>query len=77
MAKPEYSKARILAIERMFQSGRPLNSRIIIEQLAREYDIQATRKTIYDDIAVLTMFLPIDTVQISGRIHYKIMDWEY
>lgn len=70
-------KTRLLAVERMFQTGRPLNARMIINKLDMEYDIRAERKAIYDDIAALTMFLPIDIVELGGRKYYQLTKYDY
>ena len=60
VAKKDDTKARILAIERMFQ---------IIRKLDLEYDIQVDRKTVYQDIAVLTHFMNICTSG-HGQTHF-------
>jgi len=77
MARAGDVKIRLLAIERMFQTGTPLNARMIINKLSMEYDIQAERKTIYDDVAALTMFLPIDIVELGGRKYYQLKEYNY
>ena len=51
------TKVRILALERILMGARkPLKCDEIIEKLNKRYHISANRKTIYDDIAVLTCF---------------------
>ena len=52
------TKRRILAIERMLTKHKRLTTPEILRRLEKEYDITAERKAIYDDIAVLTTFLP-------------------
>ena len=76
MARAGDVKIRILAIERMFQKGKPLNTTTIINKLKMEYDIVANRKTIYDDIAALNMFLPIDIVELGGRKYYRLENYD-
>lgn len=55
-------KERILAVERIIQRRRSFTTPEILEELERKYDIRADRKSIYDDIAVLTRYLPIVVV---------------
>ena len=51
------TKVRILALERILTGAKkPLKCDEIIEKLNKQYHISANRKTIYDDIAVLTCF---------------------
>jgi hypothetical protein len=51
-------KERILAVERILTT-RPKTVPEILMCLEMRYDILAERKTIYDDIAVLTMYMNI------------------
>lgn len=77
MAKTSPTKIRVLAIERMLANGRKLNVYEIQQELERKYDIYADRKTIYDDIIALNMFIPIEStpgpcggfqrVDVAGR----------
>ena len=54
------TKARILALERILMGAKkPLKCDEIIEKLNKQYNISANRKTIYDDIAVLTCFVNV------------------
>ena len=51
------TKVRILALERILMGARkPLKCDEIIDRLYKRYHISTNRKTIYDDIAVLTCF---------------------
>ena len=51
------TKVRILALERILTGAKKsLKCDEIIEKLNKQYHISANRKTIYDDIAVLTCF---------------------
>ena len=52
-------KERILAVERILLSRRSVTTRQILDDLERNYDIRADRKSIYDDIAALTRHLNI------------------
>lgn len=76
MARVDTTKIRILAIERMFQSGKPLNAPQILRRLEMEYDITADRKTIYSDICDLTRFLPIDKLGAGRYTRYQLIDME-
>lgn len=60
MARTKGGKRRLLLIGQMFQSGEPLNTAVIIRRLKQEHGLEAERKALYDDIAELGMFLPID-----------------
>ena len=54
------TKARILALERILMGAKkPLKCDEIIDRLFKQYHISANRKTIYDDIAVLTCFVNV------------------
>ena len=54
-------KERILAVERIITRRGRVSTNEILRSLDLLYDIQADRKSVYDDIAVLTRFLPIYT----------------
>ena len=61
-------KERILAVERILYRHREgISMKEILAALEREYDIKAERKSIYDDLAVLTRYLPIDVDSSPGR----------
>ena len=54
------TKVRILALERILMGAqKPLKCSEIIDKLNKQYHISANRKTIYDDIAVLTCFVNV------------------
>lgn len=55
----EDSKIRLLAVERMLLGGRPISTAQILRRLELEYDITADRKTVYDDIRTIDLFVPI------------------
>ena len=59
------TKARILAVERIL-SERPKTATEIIHCLENRYNITANRKSIYDDIAVLTSFMNIQYINKAG-----------
>lgn len=54
------SKERILAVERIL-SKRPKNAKEILSCLYCRYGIKAERKAIYDNVAVLTKYINIQT----------------
>ena len=64
-------KESVLAIERML-SAKPQSAKVLIDRLRNEYGIERERKSIYQDIAVLTMFMPIEYAPRKG---YYIADW--
>lgn len=76
MPRVDSTKIRILAIERMFQRGKPLNVPQILRKLELEYDITADRKTIYSDICDLTRFLPIDKLGGGRYTRFQLIDME-
>ena len=65
-------KERILCVERIIQARRTVSVPQILGDLERKYDIHADRKTIYDDIAVLTQFMPITTCG-AGHSHKYVL----
>ena len=69
-------KDRILAVERMFQTGKPLTTREIIEKLSLQYDMEVDRKTIYDDIAVLTKYMMIEQCGTGRYAYYQLVTYE-
>lgn len=56
-------KERILAVERIFQNQGKVTMKDIISELSQRYDIEADRKAVYDDIATLTSYMPINLEQ--------------
>lgn len=66
-------KERIIAVEHLFLRRKSLTLRELSEALAHEYGIYAERKTLYDDIAALTRFLPIDTRGSGATFRYVLM----
>jgi predicted DNA-binding transcriptional regulator YafY len=63
MAKTSPTKIRILAIERMLAGGRRMKVKEIQRELERKYEIYANREAIFDDIAALNMFMPIESTR--------------
>ena len=61
MANTSPTKIRVLAIERMLATGQKMKCKEIQQELERKYEIYADRKTIYDDIIALNMFVPIES----------------
>lgn len=59
MAKTDNLKIRVIAVYRMLSSGKKMSVREIQRELELKFDIQAGRKTIYDDICAVDRFLPI------------------
>lgn len=66
MARTSPTKIRILAIERMLNSGRKLKCEEIQQVLEQKYEIYADRKTIFSDIAAINMFTPIESTRGNG-----------
>jgi predicted DNA-binding transcriptional regulator YafY len=58
--KKDDSKIRLLAVERILQSGRKMSASQICAELMRKYDIKADKKTIYSDILAVNMFVPTE-----------------
>lgn len=61
MAKTSPTKIRVLVIERMLKKGKRITVKEIQRELEDKYDIMADKKTIYDDIYALNMFMPIES----------------
>ena len=61
MAKRDDSKIRLIAIYRMIESGEKLTSTQIINMLERQFDIKASRKTIYSDLMAIDRFIPLQS----------------
>lgn len=76
MPRKDDSKRRVLAIERMFQTGRPLTTAQILRKLDLEYDIRVDRKTIYSDICELTWFMPIEKFSHGRSAYYQLIKME-
>lgn len=64
-------KRKILAVYTIFDTSDELTVGQILDKLQNEYGITADRKSIYDDIAVLTEFLPIVKVKKNRTTYYK------
>lgn len=75
MVSGNSTKERILIVERMFQNGRPITVKDIIARVENELDIKPNRKAIYDDIAVLTRFMPIYSCR-QGYNTFYVLDKE-
>lgn len=56
----ESSRFRILAIERILLAYKEISTRRIIDILGKQWDIKCDRKTIYQYMAVINRFIPID-----------------
>lgn len=70
------TKVRILAVERLFRKNRCLTIAQIQDKLMNEYYLQCERKTLYDDIAVLTRFMDIKTNRIGKTCYYLYNKFE-
>ena len=70
MKKGNDTKMRILAVEKMFRTKKRLTVKGIILDLKVEYGIDSERKAIYDDIAVITRFLPVCVERINKQTFY-------
>ena len=70
MAKSETSKERLLAVERMFQTGNVLTADKIKRELEARHNISVERKTIYSDIKALDKFMPIVMIR-KGEYQLK------
>ena len=68
------NRTRILAVERLFQTKKPLTIQNIMDHLERNYDIYTDRKVLYGDIAELTMFMNIVTFRKELKYFYQLID---
>lgn len=69
MGRSDSTKERILAIERMFKTGKVWTVETIQNELSVKYGITVERKTVYADIKSLDKFIPIVKVQ---RCRYQL-----
>lgn len=64
---------KILAVERIIKDNPyGITTNEIIEKLDNYYGIRAERKSIYENIAVLTRFMPINTFRAGTKIVYYL-----
>lgn len=66
------TKTRILAVERIVARRGTVSAKDILTELDLRYGITADRKTIYDDLAALTRFLPIYTDRHGRSFTYVL-----
>lgn len=67
------TRERILALERILQRIRRMTVPHMIEELHRSYGIEATRRTIEQDLDALTIFLPIEVERVNKTVYYRLM----
>ena len=68
----ELAKIRVLAIERILSCGRRITAKEIQSILDLKYDIQASVKSIYDDLIAIDRFMPLDVKTGYGGGYKKI-----
>jgi predicted DNA-binding transcriptional regulator YafY len=73
MTRTSTTKIRVLAVERLLQSGRKFTMKEIQRWLEVEYDIKVDKKAIYDDIYALNMFMPIEATS-GWRGGFQVVD---
>lgn len=66
------TKERILAVERILLRRKSVSTQELRSALLNEYGIDVDRKSIYDDMAALTRFLPIELERGAGKARYVI-----
>jgi hypothetical protein len=69
----ELSKIRVLAVERTLSYDRRITAKQIKRILDQKYDIQASTKSIYDDLIAIDRFVPLDVKSGYGG-GYKMID---
>lgn len=62
MAKHDEPKLRTLLVEKMLSTGRKMSIREILDELDRRYGITADRKTIFDDVRVISKIMPVEVL---------------
>lgn len=70
------TRERILAVERIV-SHHYITVPQIIRRLDNVYGIKAERKSIYQDLAVLTTFVPLNRIQHGGQTYWMIEKVEH
>lgn len=69
---------KILAIERIIQRNpKGITTQMIIDKLDNQYGIKADRKSIYNNINVLTRFMPIYIYKQNQQVFYCLREDEY
>ena len=76
MGRISKNAVRVLATyEMLLSAAEPLSTKTIINNLERDYDIKADKKTVYSDIAAIKEFFPIVNIRPYGYISaYLITD---
>lgn len=72
------SLGKILAVERIIQDNPyGITTNEIIDKLDNYYGIKAERKSIYENIAVLTRFMPINVFRANGKYFYCLEERKF
>ena len=66
------TKRRILAIRRILQVNNMLTLQEIKNRLSSYYQIDVSRKTLYDDLYAITEFEFVEMKRIGGKVYYYI-----
>ncbi len=66
------TKRRILAIRRILQVNYMLTLQEIKNRLSSYYQIDVSRKTLYDDLNTITEFDFVETKKIGGKVYYYL-----
>lgn len=70
--------SKILAVERIIQDNPyGITTNEIIEKLDNYYGIRAERKSIYENITVLTRFMPINVFKANGKNFYCLEERKF
>lgn len=72
MAKSSDTGIRVLAIERMLANGRRVKIKEIQQELARKYEIHASKDAIRGDILTLNLFVPIESTRGPAGGYQKV-----
>ena len=66
------TKRRILAVYRILKVNNMLTLREIKSRLSSYYQIDASRKTLYDDLNAITEFDFVETKKIGCKVYYYL-----
>lgn len=67
MGNTSKNAVRVLAVyEMLLSAAEPLSTKTIINNLERDYNIKADKKTIYRDISAIKKFFPVEYIRPQG-----------
>lgn len=65
-ASKEQAKIRVLLIEKMLRYDRRITTKEIQDRLDSKYDMQVSRRTLFQDLAAIDKVVPLDVTRGYG-----------